>query len=175
MPGALGRPARLQLARAPSSQVPNKPARKPRPHERNGWGQKVWPWKQEEGDLVKQCLAARKLYASRVPATGVGVKQLASKVVPGWNPWFNVAACCTGGWGTQAPCLVGRVALEPPATVWLGRARVKERRSARQRWKSARREQISVPGGQICMESTARYGNQTRSAYNLGIQGLLAY
>ena len=49
------------------SHVPNKPARKPRPHERNGLGQKMWPWKQEECDLVKQCLAARKLSASWVP------------------------------------------------------------------------------------------------------------
>ena len=59
----------------------------------------------------------------------VCARRTKAKVVLGWNSWFNIAARCTGA--RRLRVFVGRVAREPPATVWLGRARVRERRNAR--------------------------------------------
>jgi len=153
------------------SHVPNKPARKPRPHERNGLGQKMWPWKQEECDLVKQCLAARKLSASRVPVLASASSNWhrfegrSGLELEAWNSWFNVAARCTGA--RRLRVFVGRVAREPPATVWLGRARVKERRNARQGRGSARSEQISARRVDLSRSYLLRphMKNPARSAY----------
>ena len=111
--GSVGYRPRSITVRSCSQAVyrpPNKPARKPRPHQRNGLGQKMWPWKQEECDLVKKCLAARKLSASRVPVLASASSNWhrfegrSGLELEAWNSWFNVAARCTGARRLSVSC-----------------------------------------------------------------------